>query len=203
MIKINLVGEGRRPVAVRAKAVETAGIDRKADIALIVLGAIGLLVALGHFFWLRHEIGVMDDDIAAAEEEVERLAPIIREVEEFKAKKAVLENKIQVINDLRANQRGPVRIMDYISTALPDLLWLTRMDVNRSTIKLTGQAFNTNAVATFIEGLDEVEEFAEPVLKDTQRARRGDYYQFSVDVPYSFTRPVQQGVDGAGDGEAE
>ncbi|MGH9465703.1 MAG: PilN domain-containing protein, partial [Thermoanaerobaculia bacterium] len=115
---------------------------------------------------------------------VERLAPIIREVEAFKAKKADLENKIRVINTLKANQRGPVKIMDYVSTALPDLLWLNRMEVSNTILKVTGEAFNTNAVAKFIEQLDAVEEFEEPVLTDT--SRQGRVYSFAIDVPYSF-----------------
>ncbi len=186
MIKINLVGEGRRPVSGRPAPAAVVGpkLDRKAEVFLAALVLAGLLAALGHFLWLRHRISVKQEEIAEAQAEVERLAPIIREVEAFKAKKADLENKIRVINTLKANQRGPVKIMDYVSASLPDLLWLGRMDVSAATIKLTGQAFNTNAVAKFIEQLDDVEEFEEPVLLDT--SRQGNVYNFIIDVPYSF-----------------
>lgn len=199
MIKINLVGEGRRPVAARAAAAGPK-IERQAEYMLLAVALAGLLVALGHFLWLRHKIEVKDQEIAEAQVEVERLAPIIREVEAFKAKKADLENKIRVINTLKANQRGPVKIMDYVSTALPDLTWLSRLEVSNTTIKVAGQAFNTNAVAKFIEDLDGVEEFEEPVLLDT--SRQGRVYNFTIDVPYSFapreapaaaTEPVASG----------
>ena len=44
---------------------------------------------------------------------------MIKEVEEYKAKKAELEHKIEVINDLKHNQRGPVQIMDQVSARCP------------------------------------------------------------------------------------
>lgn len=195
MIKINLVGEGRRPIVSRqgAPAALGPGMDRKADLWLAALVAAGLLAAAGMYFWLNQKLDAKQEEIVEAQAEVDRLAPIIREVEAFKAKKAELEYKIRVINDLKANQTGPVKIMDYVSATLPDLLWLTRLDVSNAVIKLTGEAYNTNAVATYIDGLDQVEEFAEPVLLDTQR--RGDYYTFVIDVPYSFAPAPPEGAE--------
>ncbi|MEZ5331965.1 MAG: PilN domain-containing protein [Thermoanaerobaculia bacterium] len=199
MIKINLVGEGRRPVVSRQGTAAPIGPtqDRKADLWLAVLAIAGLLAAGAMFLLLNQKLDAKQKEITEAQAEVDRLAPIIREVEAFKAKKTELEHKIRVINQLKANQRGPVKIMDYVSATLPDLLWLTRMDVSSSVIKLTGEAFNTNAVATYIDDLDQVEEFSEPVLLDTQR--RGSYYTFVIDVPYSFAPAAT--ADG-GEGEA-
>ena len=61
--------------------------------------------------------------------EYDRLKPIIAEVEAFKKKNAELKHKIEVIEQLKANQYGPVRVMDEVSKALPDLLWLTNMSL--------------------------------------------------------------------------
>ncbi len=113
---------------------------------------------------------------------------MIKEVEDYKAKKAELERKIGIINDLKANQRGPVRVMDYVSRALPELLWLDRMTMNATTIEVEGRAFNTNAVATFIENLDRVPEFEEPTLKDATE-QTGGVYKFVIDFNYSFAPP--------------
>jgi Tfp pilus assembly protein PilN len=185
MIRINLVGEARRPVATRAPGGARpggSGESRAGDVALVVVGTIGLLVALGHYLLLRHQIQEMKDEVATAQIEVDRLAPIIAEVEAFKKKKAELENKVQVINDLKANQQGPVQVMDKVSNALPQLTWLTRMEVNQNNLRLSGQAFNTNAIAAFIENLDRVAEFKEPVLRDT--TQRDQRYSFVIECQY-------------------
>lgn len=186
MIRINLVGEARRPVTARvAGGGRLAGGDgesRVGDLALLIVGLLGLAIAFSHFLWLRHLVNDKIEQVAVAQIEVDRLEPIIREVEAFKRKKERLENKVQVISDLRANQQGPVQVMDRVSNALPQLTWLTRMEINQNNLRLTGQAFNTNAIATLIENLDQVPEFKEPVLKDTQQ--RQGRYSFVIECQY-------------------
>jgi type IV pilus assembly protein PilN len=118
---------------------------------------------------------------------------VIKEVEEYKTKKGELERKIGIINDLKANQRGPVRVMDYVSRALPELLWLDRMKMTASSIEIEGRAFNTNAVANFIENLDKVPEFDEPTLKTTEQ-QTGGVYKFFINLNYSFAGHAKPGA---------
>ena len=86
-------------------------------------------------------------EIATNQREFERLKPIITEVEAFKKKNMELKHKIEVIEQLKQNQYGPVRVMDEVSKALPDLLWLTSMSLRGNVIEVSGQALNENAVA--------------------------------------------------------
>jgi type IV pilus assembly protein PilN len=185
MIKINLLSEGKRPAAVRKKAVAKTG---GADVGqyLLVLGLVlgGLGLAAMYWVW-KGRVEEKTEEVRVAQQEVDALAEVIKEVEEFKAKKAELERKIGIINDLKANQRGPVRIMDYISRALPELLWLDRLKMDNDSIEIEGRAFNTNAVAAFIENLDKVPEFDEPILKSTEE-QTGGVYKFVVNFNYSF-----------------
>ena len=192
MIKINLVGERKRPVtpspAAGSGGLESASLGNWALVGLLLLG---VLVTLGHMYVLNGRIADKEAEVAEAQREVDELEPYIREVEEFKAKKAELERKVEVINQLKTNQHGPVRVMDNISRALPELLWLTRTEVGPATITITGEAFNTNAVANFIENLDRVPEFQEPILRDTQQ--RGQTYTFVIAFNYSFKPPPAEG----------
>jgi len=193
VIKINLLAEGRRPTAVRKS--KSAELLKGQDIGQWLLAAgffLGLVVAV--FFWwqTKQEKQAQDEEIAAAQAEVQSLESVIKEVEDYKAKKTALETKIGIINDLKANQRGPVRVMDYISRALPELLWLDRMTMDDALITVEGRAFNTNAVANFIENLDKVPEFDEPTLKDTTE-QSGGVYKFSIEFKYSFAKPAPEG----------
>jgi type IV pilus assembly protein PilN len=200
MIKINLLSEGKRPTAVRktrraALSLEGKEIGQWLLAAGIVLG----LVAVGVRWWmLNQQLTAVQADVQAAEAEVQRLASVIKEVEDYKQKKAELERKIGLINDLKANQRGPVRVMDYVSRALPELLWLDRLRMEASNIEVEGRAFNTNAVANFIENLDKVPEFEEPTLKDTS-AQAGGVYKFVITFNYSFKPAQAEGEAGAAD----
>jgi type IV pilus assembly protein PilN len=195
MLKINLLAEGKRPaVARKGKAQLGGGGGRDLGNTLLLAGVVVGLLAAGIWFWMAtNKLKERKAEVAAAQKEVEALQQVIKEVEEYKAKKADLERKIDVINGLKANQRGPVQIMDQVSRALPELLWLSNMDVAASTINIRGTALNMSAVANFIDNLDKVEEFAEPILNDATkksvRGSRSDTYDFKINFGYSFQKP--------------
>jgi type IV pilus assembly protein PilN len=198
MIKINLLSEGKRPTAVRKTRKAAISLEGK-EVGqwLLVTGILIGILAVGFYWWtLRQRLQDVQSEVHAAEAEVERLASVIKEVEDYKQKKAELERKIGIINDLKANQRGPVRVMDYVSRALPELLWLDRVRMESSNIEVEGRAFNTNAVANFIENLDKVPEFEEPTLKDTSQ-QGGGVYKFVISFNYSFS-PAKAADEGAG-----
>ena len=202
MIKINLVSEGKRPVVSR-KAKEKLGIAGLAlgeGLFLLAL-LLGLAGLTGYWLYLRGERQERADAIAAAQREVEELAQVLAEVEDYKEKKAKLEHKIEVINELKRNQRGPVRILDQISQALPELLWLDKMTLRNKSVQIEGRAFNTNQIATFMENLNKFPEFQESRLRDT--ARVGQVYRFTVTFNFSITPPpAPPGAEGEGAGEA-
>ncbi len=149
------------------------------------------------YWWqVDGQVKAQQQQIDDANREVEALASVIKEVEDYKAKKSELERKIGIINDLKLNQRGPVRVMDYISRALPELLWIDRMRMDASSIEIEGRAFNTNAVANFIENLDKVPEFEEPTLRTTEEQGSG-IYKFVITFNYSFAPLKESGEAGA------
>jgi type IV pilus assembly protein PilN len=195
MVKINLLAEGKRPVVARKTRTPlvSAGGGDLANYLLIAGIAVGVLVFLGWLLLLNHKLAAKDKEVAIAQKQVDDLQQVIKEVESYKVKKAELERKIGIINDLKDNQRGPVQIMDEVSKAVPELLWLTNMEVTNNSIMIRGSAFNMSAVANFIDNLDRVEAFQEPVLQDaTQRAGRGirtEVYDFRLVFGYSFKKP--------------
>lgn len=189
MIRINLISEGRRPVVARkAKAKVNLG---EQDPSLLFLGGaviLGVLVALGWWLLLNNQLKGVQQEIAAANREIQELQPILDEVEVFKKQRRELTTKIDLINELTTKRRGPVHLMDRISRALPDLVWLGSMDVRGKNVRLSGQALNTNAIASFIENLSLVPEFKEP---DTQTVRRagGNTYTFAINFTFELPKP--------------
>jgi len=195
MIKINLLSEGKRPAAVRKKSAKLEGADVGQWMLLAGI-AVGLLGIAAAWYLQDQKTKAKQAEVAAAQREVDQMASVIKEVEDYKEKKAELERKIGIINDLKANQRGPVRVMDYVSRALPELLWLDTMTMKSDSISVEGRAFNTNAVANFIDNLDKVPEFDEPSLKGTD-LQTGGIYKFRVDFNYSFAgkKKAAEGAD--------
>lgn len=195
MIKINLLAEGRRPVVAR-RAKPTLGLGGQDPNNLLVTAGfvLGALVVGGWWFQLNSELSARERQVKAAQRRYAELEPIIKQVEEFKKKNDDLERKVQVIKDLKARQKGPVRVMDHVSRALPELVWLEDMSVIGATLNLRGKAFNTNAVAAFIENLGDVEEFEEPDPKNIQIVgREGNVYDFQMSI--TMRPPRLEGAD--------
>ena len=185
MIKINLLSEGKRAAVRKVKATQMLEGKDLAPWLLFAALVVAVLTVAVSWWVLRSTVKQKQQEVAEAQKEIDELAQVIKEVEEFKAKEAELKRKIKVITDLKLNQQGPVRVMDDVSRALPELLWLDRMRMDPSTIEIQGRAFNTNAVANFVDNLDKVEGFGEPIPKDTQ-VQSGGVYKFIIDFDYSL-----------------
>lgn len=187
MIKINLLAEGKR-TAVRKTRSAVAMADRNwGNLALVAGVLVGVAVAGIWWGLLWKAQKEAERKVEEKQREVARLEPILREVEKFEKTQKDLETKIKVIQDLKNNQTGPVRVMDAVSKALPELLWLDGMEVTPSLIKLNGRAFNYAAISNFIENLDAVPEFKEPQLG--RAAEAGPVYTFTISVGYSLAPP--------------
>ena len=140
MIRINLLAEARPQR--KKKGVSALGAGGRLN-TLLLGGAIGLALLVGviHYFVLRSQIKAQEEKIRIAQVEVTRLESVLKEVKDFEAKKARVQRKVDLINQLKLNQRGPVRLMDEVSRALPDLVWIERMEYHGNAISLAGKAF--------------------------------------------------------------
>ena len=188
MLKINLLVEARAEKVARAPLIAfgAASINNFILIGLIIAG---LAVVGIRYLKLSSRLAGIKAEIATNQREYDRLKPIIAEVENFKKKNAELKHKIEVIEQLKQNQYGPVRIMDEVSKALPDLLWLTNMNLTGSLVTLQGQALNENAVANFISNLTASPFFAEPSLRIMSQDDRG---VFTFDLSCNFTHTPRE-----------
>ena len=194
MIKINLVREGRAVRGTAAAPQPTAmavggGVGGTQINNILVVGCLvlGVLVALGYWFWFKRELKSREAVVAERTVEAQKLEGIIKEVEEYQQRKDSLQQRIDLINQLKQNQKGPVRIMDQISRDLPDLVWLDTMDINAGRITLAGRGLNPNAIALFIENIKNDPYFEEPqVGAVTQVSAVPLVYGFDMNFAFSY-----------------
>lgn len=165
MIRINLLTEAKAAAARKKTSVIPTG-ARLNNLVFIAGLAVGVLYLAVMGFILVGKRRDLDTEIGKARVEADRLKSIIEEVKGYETKKASLEEKINLINQLKTNQKGPVRLMDEISRALPDLVWLSGLDVQGNSITVRGKTLSPNAVATYLENLKKSPFFAEPVFKN-------------------------------------
>ena len=164
MIRVNLLTEAKAAAARRKAPILPTG-ARLNNVLFLGGLALGILYVGVMALALLSRRSQLNDEIVKARLEADRLKSIIEEVKEYEDKKTSLEAKIQLINNLKTNQKGPVRLMDEISRALPDLVWLTNLDYSGDQITMKGKTLSPNAVATYLENLKKSPFFAEPVFK--------------------------------------
>src|SRR6185436_20008219 len=121
-------------------------------LALFVGGAVVLCAAL--YWYQSSKLQRLDADIAAAQQRQRELQAIKVQVDALEAKRATFQRKVDLIERLKADQSGPVHLVDEISKALPDFVWLTAMDQTGPTVKFTGEATGLTSVADFIAALE-------------------------------------------------
>jgi type IV pilus assembly protein PilN len=127
MIRINLLTVERAAGRSKRKGPISFNIGQQATVAgsgLLILMAI----LIGWRYWsLGHQSRLLDDEISRAQAETVRLRAIIDQVQQFDQQKAQLQERVSLIEQLRASQTGPVHMLDQLSRALPPMLWLTEL----------------------------------------------------------------------------
>lgn len=167
MIRINLLGQERGRPKRRPVAFESG---QKITVACTLILA---LAALGVAWWywsLQKEAGRLVDDIAAAQQETQRLRPLIAQVQEFEERKGQLQQRVSLIEQLRRGQTGPVHMLDHISRSLPEMLWLTDLDQKASEVTIEGRCMALTSLSDFVGNLEASGWFKRPVeIVDSQQ----------------------------------
>jgi type IV pilus assembly protein PilN len=198
LIRINLLTEARAAAAKKKGPALPTG--AKLNNLLLIAGiAVGLIYCGVTWLVLTNHRRRLDEEIGRAKEEVARLKSIIDEVKGYEEKKKSLEAKIALIKNLKNNQTGPVRLMDEISKALPDLVWLTEMSISGDNqLTLRGKTLSPNAVATYLENLKKSPYFAEPVFKNLGRdSGPQGIYSWEMTVTFTHGKPAAEAASTA------
>ena len=150
MIKINLLATERKATNKKlafdpAKQVTT------------VCGAILLVTAavIGWRFWqVRSDERQMETAIASAQQETQRLHSVILQVQQFEQRKAQLQQRVVLIEQLRKGQTGPVHMLDQISRSLPQMLWLTELKQSGDDVVIDGRTTVLTSLTDFVTNLE-------------------------------------------------
>ena len=186
MIRINLLAvERERPK--RAGALIPAA-QRVTIAASLIL--IGTAFFVAWWFWSLHRASVtVDEDLARGEREMQQLRSVLAQVQKFEASKAQLQQRVTLIEQLRRGQSGPVHILDEISKALPERLWLTDMTQKGDNIVLAGMTTSLTGLSDFVANLEGSTWFKKPVdIVDSQVTtdpKNGDIFKFSIKAVFN------------------
>ena len=171
MIRINLLESERaassKPKAAAAGSATGGGGSGIGPYLPLLIGLAVTGLGCGYFFMsMTAEIDDTNARIVTAKAEVAKLQLEKAKKEELERKRKSFQDQVNLIERLKAEQGGPVRMLDEIQKALPDFVWLTKMDQAGAVLKITGEASNNNAIADFLSNLQRAGDGCDPGTAD-------------------------------------
>jgi len=186
MIRINLLGTDRARVRTRAGLSEAQKITAGAAVIMLVTALyilFGLWIFDAGFLTMRQERGRLEQEVAATEQEAQRLRGVLSEVQRFEAQKAALTQRVGLIEQLRRGQTGPVHMLDEISRALPDRLWLVDLTEKANVVTMEGRTLTHQDLTDFVANLQNSQYFQRPVdivSSTTDTDTQGELVRFVI-----------------------
>jgi type IV pilus assembly protein PilN len=188
MIRINLLGQVR-PKAARRPVPLGAMFQ-----LMLIVGALALSIgALWlHYAALHSEVRKTQEQISKLTAEKLRLEGLKREVDTFDARKKVLTQRINVIEQLQRDRTGGQELLDTISTTVSrtDALWLTSMSRKGNTLVIEGTAGSMNAVANYITQMRRSGYFQKIEIKESRQDEKNTAVQTFIFTLNAEIAPV-------------
>jgi len=190
MVRINLL-----PVRVSKK--KEAGQQQLALFAVLLV--VGLLA---NYLWQSNraaELKARQAKLARTREDIAQLERIIGEVRDIKEQQKALQQKLDVLDRLKAGRSGPVRMLDELATITPKQLWLSKMDERKGSVSFTGSAPTIDEVSAFMTALKTSRYFSQVELKRTSAAvgtASDRLVTFEITAAVQYAGPSEAGAAG-------
>lgn len=177
MIRINLLPTRRERNAVTLKVGMPSRVLLSLAAVVVVLVAEGLT-----WYGLDAKRDALQKEKLTAERELVVLRRQVLEVDDFEKDKKLYQNRIDVIQRLKKDQRGPVRLLDRISYELPDGVWLTQLSQSGPGISLEGMALSNDALVQYISRLKQSKLFVDVQLMESRQTTESStpVYKFQM-----------------------
>ena len=169
MIRINLLGGPRKK---RSRSRSMPGIaSLLANPLLLVAGAL-VLGAIGNGMYYMHLVAEhdrIDRAIKTAELENHRLSLVKASYLQAEKEKEDYKRRVDVIEQLRANQSGPVQLLAAIGDTVngTDAVWLSSVSDEGNVVNMQGMALTPSAVANLMRNLQKTGYFKSVEIKET------------------------------------
>lgn len=175
MIRINLLGapkpKNKRGGAVVSSAVSVMEVGEvgSPQLKIVVIVALAGLLNFGYWYQLNNAKKTIAAKMAVAEQKNRELADVKNRYLERQKQADSYKRRVDVIDQLRAGQAGPVNLLNTIGDTVnnTEAVWLNSMKDQGANVDIEGMALSTDAVATLITNLQKTGYFKNIEIKET------------------------------------
>ncbi len=180
MIKINLLSP-ERPKKSRKK------LKLQAQIVWTGL-AVAAMVLVWFFGWrlLDNKVERLQANHTELKTELASLKIKVKEVENYEANKKKVNEKIDIIEQLRKNQSIPVHLLDEVSKRLPERVWLLSLSEQGGKVDLSGKATSNSEIVDFTNNLKTATTFENVQILETRQKEEDNITVYSFRLKWSI-----------------
>src|SRR5256885_9016659 len=172
MIRINLLGtpksKNKRSAASTVAAMDMGDVGSPA-MKVAVAAALLVVFNLGYWYKLDREKQSIATKMTAAEQKNHELAGVKARYLERQRQAENYKRRVDVIDQLRASQAGPVNLLNMIGNTIngTEAVWLNTMKDQGASVDIEGMALSTDAVANLMTNLQKTGYFKNIEIKET------------------------------------
>ena len=172
MIRINLLGAQKgknKRSAASAAAVMEVGDVGSPKLKILVVLVLAALVNVGYWYQLDKQHRDIAAKMEVAKQKNAELADVKARYLERQREAENYKRRVDVIDQLRAAQSGPVDLLNTIGETVngTEAVWLNSMKDQGASIDIEGMALSTDAVASLISNLQKTGHFKNIEIKET------------------------------------
>lgn len=172
MIRINLLGQQKgknKRSAASAAAVMEVGDVGSPKLKILVVLVLAALVNVGYWYQLDKQHRVIAASMDVAMRKNAELADVKARYLERQREAENYKRRVDVIDQLRAAQGGPVNLLNTIGQTVngTEAVWLNSMKDQGASVDIDGMALSTDAVASLISNLQKTGYFTNIEIKET------------------------------------
>ncbi|HEX9110996.1 MAG TPA: PilN domain-containing protein [Terriglobales bacterium] len=175
MIRINLLGSPKPKGGKKGLAVSMPSMDmgRAGSPVLQVVAVLAIVGAVNGVYWYRldHEKTAIAAQMQVAEQKNRELADIKARYIERQKQADAYKRRVDVIDQLRSNQTGPVNLLAMIGETVnhTEAIWLSSLQDQGNSVAIDGMALSSDAVANLISNLQKTGYFRNIEIKETMQ----------------------------------
>lgn len=171
MIRINLLG-APKPKGKKSAAITMPSMDFNVGSPAMLVAAVVVIVALlngGYYYMLDREKKSIAEQMQRAEAKNRELADIKARYMERQRQADAYKRRVDVIDQLRQNQTGPVSLLAMIGDTVngTEAVWLNSMQDQGASVAIDGTALSSDAVANLITNLQKTAYFSNIEIKES------------------------------------
>lgn len=122
---------------------------------VLVAGSV-IIAGAGNYYWFatrEAERSRLADQVSETQRRIDALEKQIGEVNDLKKRKKEVEDKLAVLDKLKKQRSGPVKLLDALTWAIPKKVFVGDFDEKSNAVKVTGVGESHEDVSEFMRGL--------------------------------------------------